>query len=64
MNWKVWVRTTGEDSWATNSMVYATREEAEEAAKDLYCRWMAVKEWSVRASNDPVYPVKKEEVKA
>jgi hypothetical protein len=45
--WKVWVRTVGEKNFATNAMVYKTKEEAEEEAKDLFARWTAVEEWKV-----------------
>jgi hypothetical protein len=47
--YKVFVNTHGdpEDSWATNAMEYGSVEEAEEAAKDLFSRWTAVKFWRV-----------------
>ena len=47
--YKVFVNTAGDppDSWATNGKNYSTVEEAEEAAKDLFMRWTAVKFWRV-----------------
>ena len=47
--YKVFVNTTGDppDSWATNAMEYHSVEEAEEAARDLFMRWTAVKSWRV-----------------
>ncbi len=33
--------------WAGNAMRYDTREEAEAAARDLFSRWMLVREWRV-----------------
>jgi len=56
--YKVFVNTHGdpEDSWATNAMKYATPEEAEEAAKDLFMRWTAVNRWRVMdADQQQVY---------
>lgn len=47
--YKVFVNTHGdpEDSWASNAIKYDTVPEAEEAAKDLFMRWTAVKYWRV-----------------
>jgi len=56
--YKVYVNTAGdpEDSWATNAMKYDTVEEAEEAAKDLFMRWTAVRFWRVMdADQQEVY---------
>lgn len=45
-----------ETKWATNAMRYATKELAEAAGRDLHSRWMALAEWCVLPSFDPVYP--------
>lgn len=34
-------------TWAGNAMKYNTPEEAEQAAKDLMCRWLLVRYWRV-----------------
>jgi hypothetical protein len=39
-NWKPTVKVNGK--WEVNSLVFATKEEAEENAKDLMSRWMLV----------------------
>jgi hypothetical protein len=53
---KVWyleVQTTGSnDSWAGNAMRYSTKEEAEEAARDLMMRWLAVTAWRVKSLDE------------
>ena len=38
--------------WAGNGMRYATKERAEEAARDLMSRWFLVREWRVVESDD------------
>jgi len=56
--YKVFVNTAGdpEDSWATNGIDHPTVEAAEEAAKDLFMRWTAVKFWRVMdADQQTVY---------
>lgn len=56
--YKVFVNTAGDpaDSWATNAMKYDTVEAAEEAAKDLFMRWTAVRFWRVMdADKQTVY---------
>lgn len=40
--------------WVTNALRFATRDEAEDYAKDLYSRWTAVREYRVVPSSDPV----------
>lgn len=37
-----------------NELRFATREQAEEYARDLEMRWMLVREWRVVESSDPV----------
>jgi hypothetical protein len=45
--WKVEVIADSSGLWCGNAMVYDSKEEAEEAAKDLMSRWMLVREWRV-----------------
>jgi len=40
--------------WVANGLRFATRDEAEAYAKDLFSRWILVKEWRVVPSSDPV----------
>ena len=42
------------DAPATNSCRFATREEAEEAGRELLSRWFAPSGFEVRESEDPV----------
>lgn len=41
MGWKPEVKVTGEDEWHQNGLTFATKKEAEEAARDLFSRWTA-----------------------
>lgn len=36
-----------ETSWNTNALVFATEEEAEAYARDLFSRWMGAQDWRV-----------------
>lgn len=46
---KVWVETVNAaGKYYTNAMRYDSREEAEEAARDLASRWLLVTDWQVR----------------
>jgi hypothetical protein len=40
--------------WVTNSLAFATEQEAEDYARDLSARWMLVRERRVVPSEDPV----------
>jgi len=42
------------NEWASNSMRYATREEAGEAGSDLLSRWMQPDDFRVVETGDPV----------
>jgi len=45
----------GEDAqWASNSLRFETKEEAEAYVKDLYFRWTLVRKTRVVESKDPV----------
>ena len=45
--WKVEVIADSSGKWCGNQLVFATKEAAEEYAKDLTWRWTAVREWRV-----------------
>lgn len=53
MSYKPWVRTNGDD-WNTNALVFATKQEAEDYAEDLFYRWTRVEKYEARESDDPV----------
>lgn len=55
-SWKVEVQTldAGGDSWSTNSIRFATFDEAQKAATSLRNRWMMVKNDRVSPSDDDV----------
>ena len=53
--YKNWVQTGGPD-WATNAVVFATKEEAENAGRELASRWLLVTAWEPRPTDeDPNY---------
>jgi hypothetical protein len=45
--WQVMIRVRGETAFAGNGLRYAEWWDAEEAARDLACRWAAVDEWEI-----------------
>jgi hypothetical protein len=52
------VQTAGDgDHWSTNSLVFATREEAERYVDDLMFRWTAVRDTRVVEVDQPVNSV-------
>lgn len=53
-SFKVEVIADGSGKWCGNGLAYATREEAESYARDLASRWMAVRQWRVVESDQPV----------
>lgn len=59
---KVNTVTDRPDVWTGNAVEHDTAEAAEEAAKDLFFRWMAVKYWRVTDSdNNIIYSNKSQE---
>jgi len=54
MNYKVEVLVAGETTWASNALRFATTEEAETYGKDLFRRWLLVKEWRIAESDEAV----------
>jgi hypothetical protein len=53
-SWKMEVIADSSGEWTGNGLRFATRELAEQWARDLFSRWTAVKEWRVVESTDPV----------
>jgi len=51
---KVWVSADSTGTYCTNGLVYEDRELAVEAGHDLASRWMAVRKWDVRPTDEPV----------
>lgn len=54
MSYKPEVRVGADPKWYDNSLAFATREEAELSAKDLFNRWMLTTAWRVVESEQPV----------
>jgi len=54
MSWKPEVIADRSGKWESNALRFASRNEAESYAYDLFMRWTAVKEWRVVESEDPV----------
>jgi hypothetical protein len=53
-SWKPEVIADNSGKWCGNALRFATREEALDNAFDLSMRWMAVREFRVVESDDPV----------
>lgn len=53
-SWKPVVQTDNTGKWYSNSLRFATQEEALSSASDLASRWMMVREFSAHESADPV----------
>lgn len=54
MSWKPEIQTINDDKWYANGLCFATKEEAEYSAKDVYSRWMLAVAWRAVECNDPV----------
>jgi hypothetical protein len=52
MSYKPEVQVSG--NWEHNSLFFATKEEAELAARDLMWRWRLVTDWRAVESDEPV----------
>lgn len=48
------VKTSGDTDWVGNALRFATYEEAMASVKNLAARWLAVIEYDVQESDDPV----------
>lgn len=53
-NWKPEVQTGNDEKWYCNSLVFATKEEAEYSAKDLFDRWLLCVGHRAVETDDPV----------
>jgi len=53
-NFKPTVRVSGSEKFDTNALVFATKEEAEASARDLYARWTLCVDFSTMETDDPV----------
>ena len=54
MGFKLGVKTAGDTDFVSNALCFKTEKEAEDYGKDLFSRWMAVKETKVLPSDEPV----------
>ena len=54
MSFKPEVSTDGGQTFHRNGLAFATKEEAELSAKDVYNRWMLATHWRAVESEDPV----------
>lgn len=53
-NFKPTVTVAGEGKPATNALVFATIEEAQASARDLYSRWTLCIDYGTMETTDPV----------
>lgn len=56
-SWKPAIFATGETTFYHNGQTFATEKEAYAAAKDIFMRWFAVKEYRADEVDIEVYPV-------
>jgi hypothetical protein len=54
MSWKPEVQADSTGKWATNAVRFETKEEAEAYLKDLFSRWIAVRDTRIVECDDPV----------
>jgi len=54
MSWKPEVIADSSGKWIPNGLRFATRQEAEDNARDLSWRWTAVRDTRATESDDPV----------
>lgn len=53
-NYRPEISTDGGKSFGQNAQVFATKEEAETMAKDIFNRWMLATDYRVAETEDPV----------
>ena len=46
MGFKPMIKTVDDSKFYANGLCFATREEAEFSAKDIYSRWLMATEWA------------------
>ena len=54
MSFKPEISTDGGKSFSQNAQVFATREEAETMARDIFGRWMLATDYRAVETEDPV----------
>ena len=54
MGFKPTIKTMDDSKFYANGLCFATREEAEFSAKDIYSRWLMATEWAVEESDEEV----------
>lgn len=54
MSWKPEIKVASDEKWYSNQLVFASKEEAEEYARNLYYRWTATVAWRAVQSEDTV----------
>jgi hypothetical protein len=54
MNWRPMVQVSGRSEWSGNGLVFATKQEAEDNAKDLMQRWTLVTDTRADETDNPV----------
>ena len=54
MNYRPEISTDGGKSFGQNAQVFATKEEAEAMAKDIFSRWMLATDYRAVETEDPV----------
>ena len=64
-NYRPEISTDGGKSFSQNAQVFATREEAETMARDIFSRWMLATDYRVTESDEPVnYEIKNNVLKS
>lgn len=53
-NYRPEISTDGGKSFGQNAQVFATKEEAEWMARDIFTRWMMATDWRAVETEDPV----------
>lgn len=54
MNYRPEISTDGGKSFGQNAQVFATKEEAETMARDIFGRWMLATDYRATETEDPV----------
>jgi len=54
MSYKVAIIATGESTASYNGLRFATKEEADHYARDLYSRWFGMESYTIEECDDPV----------
>ncbi len=54
MSWKPEIQTVNDEKYYQNNLCFATKEEAEASAADIFNRWMLATNYRAAESDDPV----------